>query len=240
MRVLGIITARGGSKGIPRKNIRLLAGKPLLQYTAEAALSAANLARTLLSTDDAEIASIGRSLGLWVPFLRPDELAQDHTPTLPVLLHVVEWLQRNEIVYDAFCLLQPTTPLRTSLHIDEAVRLLCQSDADAVVSVSPVPRHFHPDWQICLDENNQMRLWNGTPMGQIVTRRQNLAPTYFRNGAIYAMRRHTLAEKRSLYGDHCIAYAMPSGQDLNIDTIEDWEHAEIILRRRAHDTAHID
>src|ERR1041384_5143897 len=111
MRVLGLIPARGGSKGVPRKNIRLLAGKPLLQYTAEAALSARKLARVILTTDDEEIAETGRQCGLEVPFLRPAELAQDDTPTLPVMQHVVDWLEKQGEAYEAICLLQPTNPL---------------------------------------------------------------------------------------------------------------------------------
>src|SRR2546423_8592254 len=109
-RVLGIITARGGSKGIPRKNIRFLGAKPLLQYTAEAALSAKRLTRVILSTEDQEIADVGRKCGLDVPFMRPAELALDSTPTLPVLQHAVRELEAAGNRYDAICLLQPTNP----------------------------------------------------------------------------------------------------------------------------------
>src|ERR1043166_8417625 len=118
MRVLAIITARGGSKGIPRKNIRLLAGKPLLQYTAEAALAAKQLERVILSTEDEEIAQVGKICGLEVPFLRPPELARDDTPTLPVLQHAVNALEKTGARFDAICLLQPTAPLRQSNDID--------------------------------------------------------------------------------------------------------------------------
>src|SRR6266516_4625509 len=111
-RVLGIITARGGSKGIPRKNIRLLGAKPLLQYTAEAAFGAKRLARVILSTEDEEIADVGRQCGLEVPFLRPSALARDDTPTLPVLQHAVRALEEGGESYDAICLLQPTNPFR--------------------------------------------------------------------------------------------------------------------------------
>src|SRR6266542_734123 len=128
-RVLGIITARGGSKGIPRKNIRVLAGKPLLQYTAEAALGAKRLSRVILSTEDEEIAEVGRRCGIEVPFMRPLELAQDDTPTLPVLQHAVRTLEGAGVRYDAICLLQPTVPLRPSHAIDACIQLLSESGA---------------------------------------------------------------------------------------------------------------
>ena len=122
LRVLGIIPARGGSKGIPRKNIRRLAGKPLLQYSAQAALGARRLARTILSTEDPEIAEVGRTCGLEVPFLRPPELARDDTPTLPVLQHAVRTLEAAGDHYDAVCLLQPTNPFRQSHDIDACIQ----------------------------------------------------------------------------------------------------------------------
>ena len=134
MRVLGIVTARGGSKGIPRKNIVPLLGKPLLAYTAQAALAARRLTRTVLSTDDEEIAEVGRAWGLEVPFLRPLELARDDTPTIPVLQDVVRKLEANGESYDAILTLQPTTPLRRPEDIDGAITLLEQSGADAVIS----------------------------------------------------------------------------------------------------------
>ncbi|MGH9901714.1 MAG: cytidylyltransferase domain-containing protein, partial [Pyrinomonadaceae bacterium] len=107
MRVLGLIPARGGSKGVPRKNIRALCGKPLLQYTAEAALSARSLARVILSTEDAEIADVGRRCGLEVPFVRPAELAEDTTPMLPVVQHALAQMEKDGESFDAVCLLQP-------------------------------------------------------------------------------------------------------------------------------------
>src|SRR5207248_3052879 len=123
-RVLGLITARRGSKGLPLKNIRLLRGKPLLQYTAEAALKSRRLSEVILSTEDDEIARIGERCGLKVPFLRPEELARDDTPTLPVVKHAVKWLEDRGDRYDAICLLQPTNPLRRAEDIDGCIELL--------------------------------------------------------------------------------------------------------------------
>src|SRR5437773_5111592 len=127
MTVLGLVPARGGSKGIPRKNIRLLGGKPLLQYTAAAALAARRLTHVALSTDDEEIAAVGRSCGLDVPFIRPQALAHDSTPMLPVVQHALRWFEAHGRRFDAVCLLQPTNPLRVSAHIDCCIDLLAES-----------------------------------------------------------------------------------------------------------------
>src|SRR5438477_7168262 len=121
MRVLGLIPARGGSKGVPGKNIRMLGGKPLLQYTAESALRSARLTKTILSTDDDRIAEVGRTCGLEVPFIRPAELAEDSTPTLPVIKHALEWMEDQGMRFDAVCLLQPTSPFRKSSDIDGCI-----------------------------------------------------------------------------------------------------------------------
>ena len=143
--VLGLIPARGGSKGIPRKNIAILAGQPLLAYTCAVALGSRVLNRVVLSTDDAEIAEVGRQCGVEVPFLRPATLAQDGTPSIEVARHAVEYFRDNEHwTPDVVVLLQPTSPLRTSRHIDEAVDLMKESDADTVVSVVEVPHRFNP------------------------------------------------------------------------------------------------
>ncbi len=153
--VLGLIPARGGSKGVPRKNLRLLCGKPLLQYTAEAALAARRLSRVILSTDDEEIAAIGRRCGLEVPFLRPAELAADDSSTLPVVQHAVRWMESHMARFEAICLLQPTTPLRRAEDIDACIVLLEQSGADSVVTVLQSPRNitrtgfFFRDLMVC-------------------------------------------------------------------------------------------
>ncbi|MCI0730285.1 MAG: acylneuraminate cytidylyltransferase family protein, partial [Chloroflexi bacterium] len=143
MRVLGLIPARGGSKGVPRKNIRLLCGKPLLQYTAESALAARRLSRVILSTEDEEIAEVGRRCGLDVPFLRPAELAQDDTAALPVVQHALRWLEAQGEWFDAICFLQPTCPLRRAEDIDACITLLEERNADTVVSVLAVPLQYN-------------------------------------------------------------------------------------------------
>src|SRR5688572_6686860 len=145
MKVLGIITARGGSKGIPGKNLKALAGKPLLAYTIETARRCTALDRVILSTEDEAIAAAGRDLGCDVPFMRPLDLAHDETPHLPVIQHATRWMQeRVNYQPDAVMILQPTSPLRSAEDITAAVLLLERSGADSVLSVNEVPVHSHP------------------------------------------------------------------------------------------------
>ncbi len=227
MRVLGVVTARGGSKGIPRKNIRLLCGKPLLQYTAEAALAAKSLTRVILSTEDEEIAEVGRRCGLEVPFLRPSELARDDTPTLPVLQHAVGFLEAQGERHDAVVLLQPTNPLRRACDIDACVRLLGASGADSVVSVLPVPAEYNPHWVYFPDAHGFLRLSTGEPAP--IPRRQALPLAFHREGSVYATRRAVLMEGMSLYGERVVGYEMDPEHSVNIDGPEDWARAERLL-----------
>jgi CMP-N-acetylneuraminic acid synthetase len=227
MLVLGIVTARGGSKGIPRKNIKLLAGKPLLQYTAEAALQAKLLTRVILSTEDAETAQVGRQCGLEVPFMRPPELAQDDTPTLPVLQHAVRALDEAGERYDGICLLQPTAPLRQSQDIDACIRLLADSGADSVVTVLPVPAEHNPHWVYFRGPDGYLRLSTGE--GEPVPRRQLLPPAFYREGSVYVTRRDVLMEQNSLYGSKVSGFLIEPFRSANLDTLEDWARAEAML-----------
>lgn len=227
MRVLGVIPARGGSKGIPKKNIALLCGKPLLQYTAEAALAAKRLSRVVLSTDDPEIADVGRHCGLDVPFMRPPELARDDTPTLPVLIDAVSRLEQTGQRYDAICLLQPTNPLRRGEDIDGCVALLESSGADAVVTVLPVPETYNPHWVYLEGPDGTLCLSTGEPAP--IPRRQLLPPAFHRDGSVYATRRDVLMEQQSLYGKRLKGYPMDASRHINLDSLEDWARAECML-----------
>jgi CMP-N,N'-diacetyllegionaminic acid synthase len=228
MRVLGIVTARGGSKGIPRKNIVPLLGKPLLAYTAEAALAARHVTRTVLSTEDEEIARVGRACGLEVPFLRPAELARDETPTIPVLQHVVRSLEAVGERYDAILTLQPTTPLRCAEDIDQAIALLERTEADSVISFVDV------------GEKHPARMKYITPDGRAIDppfaeqfegqRRQELPKLYLREGSIYLTLLHVLMEQNSLKGNDCRAYLMPAERACNIDTPFDLFLAEQMIK----------
>jgi len=236
LRVLGVITARGGSKGLPGKNLRLLGGRPLIAYTAEAALQSGAFDRVVLSTDATDIAAVARSLGLDVPFMRPPELARDETPHLPVLEHAVRWLDEHQQYRpDAVMILQPTSPFRSPRHIREAIALLEQSAADSVVSVSDVPAHFNPMRTLRIDDRGMASLFvSGQPVRFRINRRQDLPPAWTMNGAIYLFRTRVLfAGEPSLYGDTTAAYLMSPADGISIDSIDDWIEAERTLAQRA-------
>ena len=223
-KILGIIPARSGSKGVPKKNIRFLAGKPLIQYTAEAALKSNGISSVILSTDSEEIASIGKQIGLSVPFLRPAELAADTTPTLPVIQHVISSLQNLGEYYDAVCLLQVTSPFRPDRFIDEAIEKFTMSGADSLISVLQVPHEFNPHWVFESKADGLLRIATGEQ--EIIKRRQDLPKSYYRDGSIYITKTEVIMEQNSLYGQR-IAYIESNPEYYcNIDTLKDWEIAE--------------
>jgi CMP-N-acetylneuraminic acid synthetase len=218
--IVGLIPARGGSKGIPLKNLAPLGGRPLLAYTIEAALGSSRLGRTVVSTDSEEIAELAARLGAEV-LRRPAELASDETPMREVVLHALGELDECDVLV----LLQPTSPLRRSQHIDEAIRLLLESGADSVVSVVEVPHRFRPDSLMSLDQG---RIVSRRPAGP---RRQDKVPVYARNGpAVLALRVGGLAE--DLYGEDCRPYVMAPEDSVDVDEAFDLELAEFLLSRR--------
>ena len=199
LKVLGLIPARGASKGVPRKNIKDLCGKPLLAYTAESSLSATRLSRVVLSTEDEEIARVGLELGLDVPFLRPVDLAGDETPTYPVVLHALRELEMIGDRFDAVCLLQPTNPLRKAADIDECIELLERTGADSVFTVRRVPDEYNPKWVYWREAGDRMRLSTGESLP--IPRRQELPPAYHRDGSVYVSRCCGLQSQGNLYGN---------------------------------------
>lgn len=227
--VLALVPARGGSKGVPGKNKRPLAGKPLLAYTAEAALRSGVCDRVVLTTDSPEIAELGRACGLEVPFMRPAALAADDTPMLPVLQHAITTLAEQGWQPDILVLLQPTSPLRRAEHVRAAVEQLIASGADSVVTVVEVPRHLSPDYVMRIDEG---RLLPFLPEGARVTRRQDARPSYSREGTVYACWRATLERFGSLYGQDCRPLLIDPRDSLSIDTEDDWAEAERRLAAR--------
>jgi CMP-N-acetylneuraminic acid synthetase len=232
VKLLGVITARGGSKGIPGKNLKSLAGKPLIAYTIEAARASNAFDRLLLSTDDPAIADFARICGCDVPFIRPAQLARDETPHLPVLQHAVQWVAEHEGYRpDAVMILQPTSPLRTAEHIRQAAMLLTTSDADSVLSVSEVPAHMNPMRMLRVDASGRATLLlTGEPVRRRINRRQDMPPAWVMNGAIYAFRTRVLfAAEPSLYGETTVAMPMSGLSGLSIDTPSDWEEAEKAL-----------
>lgn len=233
MKILGVITARGGSKGIPRKNIKDLKGQPLIAYTIKAAQESGVFDRVILSTDDAEIAEVAKRYGVEVPFMRPAELAQDNTPHLPVMQHAVSWLKENENYNpDLVAILQPTAPLRQSWHLKEALDLMLKLQADSVVGVVEIPSHFSPYWAITRDENGLGWLFTGDPMRKRIPRRQSFPKkTYTNNGALYIFRTSLLMNmvEPSFYGERVAIYPMEEKHSINIDSVEDWYLVERAL-----------
>lgn len=228
LKILGIIPARGGSKSVPRKNIKPLHGKPLLGWSAEAGLASGVLDRLIISTDDAEMADVARSFNVEVPFMRPPELALDTTPSLEVLQHAVSWLKEHEGYYpDYVLLLEPTSPGRQAFHIQEAVALAEKTGADSIVALGEVPGHFSPHWQFNLTDTGAIELFTGGTIKNIIPRRQNLPKTYFRNGVFYLFKPDLLfAASPSLYGEDVRGYIVEEKYSIDIDTPDDWEKAE--------------
>ena len=227
MKILGLIPARGGSKGIPGKNIKPLAGKPLMAYTFDSVQESKLLTKTVVSTDDNEIASTCKSIGLDVPFMRPDDLAADKSPTLPVIKHSLEYFAAQGETFDAVCLLQVTSPFRESGLIDKAIQKFIDSSADALVSVLSVPHEFNPHWVFEPTENGLLKIATGED--EIITRRQELPPAFIRDGAIYITKTNVIQNQNSLYGKTLTYIENNSDIHINLDTMEDWYKAEKLL-----------
>lgn len=228
MKILAIIPARGGSKGVPMKNIKLLGEKPLLAYTSEAAKASKLLFKTIVSTDDVKIAWVARDLGVEVPFMRPPHLAQDGTPTIDVVIDVLKWYQNQKINFDAVCILQPTTPFRADGFIDAAIQKFIDSGADSLVSVLPVPHEYNPHWCFEIDKKDNLNIATGEP--KIISRRQDLPNAYHRDGSIYVTKTATIINKNSLYGNSIAYIFSPQENYVNIDTEADWKKAEMLLK----------
>ncbi len=227
MKTLGVIPARGGSKGVPGKNIKMLASEPLISYTIKNALKS-KIDDVVVSTDSQEIATISKSLGAQVPFIRPSSLATDTSKSIDVVRHCLTLLEeQNNITYDLVMLLQPTTPFRSIEDIDNTILKIVDENCDSVISVVDVGA-FHParmkfiqndrllDPPFCEDYENQPR--------------QELTPMYIRNGAIYLTKRATILAN-SFKGEYSKAYIMPQDRSVNIDTFWDFQLAEILINQ---------
>ncbi|MEJ7891578.1 MAG: acylneuraminate cytidylyltransferase family protein [Solirubrobacteraceae bacterium] len=219
--VLGLIPARGGSKGLPGKNLRRLDGASLVELTHRAALASEALDRVILSTDDEAIAEAGRAAGVEVPFMRPADLAGDAAPMLAVVQHAITALEA-ELEIGWVVILQPTSPLRRPEDVRGAVELARSSGADSVVGVVELPLDVSPDYVMRVDDG---RLVPFLERGADLTRRQEARPAYKRDGTVYVVRRD-VAVGGSLYGDDCRPYLVDSEASLSIDTAADWREAE--------------
>jgi CMP-N,N'-diacetyllegionaminic acid synthase len=225
--VLAIIPARAGSRGIPQKNIALVAGKPLIAWTIAAAQATPGLHRVIITTNCEKIAAVGRQYGAEVPFLRPEPLALDDTPGIYPILHALRWLEEHEAYKPDYVMcLQPTSPLRNSVDISGAIDLAAEKKADAVVSVTPVLHH--PAWVKRVDDSGRLQEFLPPKGGDF--QRQNLPPLYALNGAIYLARRQVLMEQETWYTSDTYAWLMPPERSLDVDTPWDLYLAELILR----------
>ena len=221
--VLAIIPARGGSKGVPRKNIREVAGKPLIAWTILEAGKSRYIDRTIVSTDDQEIADVARQWGCEVPFMRPAQLARDNTPGIEPVIHALESLPG----YDYVVLLQPTSPLRTCEDIDACIELCAQNHAGCCVSVTEPDKS--PYWMFTIDDHARMR-----PLlekNETITRRQDLPPVYALNGAVYVADTKAIVETRSFVTGDTLPYIMSKNNSIDVDTETDLIVAEVFLKR---------
>ena len=224
-KITAIIPARGGSKGIPRKNIRLLAGKPLINHTIEQAKGSGFIDTIVVTTDDLEIARIAEGQGVTV-VIRPEEISGDESPTIDAVIHVLEQSEKNGTAHDDIILLQPTSPLRDAGDIDAAITLFCEGNCDSVISVTSVSHP--PFWNLIIKNSYLIPLFDEENLPK---RRQDLPRTYLPNGAIYIMSAELIQKCRSFFGKKSIPYFMSPEKSIDIDTEIDFIIAESILNR---------
>lgn len=229
--VLGIIPARGGSKGIPRKNIKKLNGKPLIAYTIEEALKSKYIDRIVVTTEDMEIAEISKKYGAEVPFIRPAELAEDDTPGIDPIIHCIKWLRDNEgYSPDYVYQLQCTLPLRTVEHVDEAMELMVRTGGDAVVSVCK--SEHSPYWMKKIENGRLIDFLDSYSNNR---RRQELPIVYRLNGAIHIAKTHILLKYGSWYTDFTTPYIMDYVSSIDIDDIHDFKFVEFLIKEKIID-----
>ena len=233
-KILGVITARGGSKGIPGKNIKMLGGKPLIAYTIDTAKKSKLITHLVVSTDDEAIAQVCRDCGVDVPFMRPKELAEDKTPHLPVMQHAIEEMEKQlGITFDYTVIFQPTSPFRTVEDIDKTLEKLIETGADSAITLVEVTSP-HPMKMKRL-EGDRVHPYSIPEVEGV--RRQDLTPAYRRSSDVYAMKRDVIMGG-SLYGTHQVGIVVPKERFVDIDEPFDWVRAEYVLeqlRKQGHE-----
>jgi CMP-N-acetylneuraminic acid synthetase len=244
LNAVALIPARGGSKRIPRKNLAVAGGHSLLGWAVLAAKNAKQVGHVLVSTDDNEIADAARTLGVEIPWLRPAELSQDHVASLDVLIHALNWAVKNYVPAPEFgVLLEPTAPLRKPEHVDHALTLLANSDADSVVTVCEVPHTFNPEELLIIERDVLRPYVAGGTMDTRKLRGQH-SPAYVLSGLVYAFRIRVVLEQRSLYGRKTLPLVTPWEYYLDVDTFEDLRWADFKIsqlsaRPGPWDTSHL-
>lgn len=225
--MIAIIPARGGSKGLPGKNIKLLNGKPLIAYTIEAAKNASGIERVIVSTDDKEIAKVAKQYGAEVPFKRPEELSGDTASAVDVYLHVIDYLRENEsLQIDKFMVLLPTAPLRTSQHIEEALDKFHKTNATTLISMTEA--ETPPSWYYSLNIDGTV-INAGLADVNPIANRQNNQIYLIPNGAIYILDADLLQEERTYYTNSTVPYIMSKECSIDIDTLYDFKLAEFFV-----------
>ncbi|MCB9252181.1 MAG: acylneuraminate cytidylyltransferase family protein [Flavobacteriales bacterium] len=224
MKILAIIPARSGSKGVPDKNIRQLNGKPLLVHSIEAARECTYIKDIMVNTDSDLYANIAKANGAEVPFLRPEHLSGDFATSIDVVVHTLNYYKGLNIHFDAVCLLQPTSPFRRPGFVDEAIKVFIESGADALISVIPVPHEYNPHWVFEPDNEDHLKISTGE--SKIITRRQDLPAAYIRDGSIYITLTSVLLNEHSFYGNKLTYVLNDAKYHVNIDTESDWLKAE--------------
>ncbi|MEP0713747.1 acylneuraminate cytidylyltransferase family protein [Algoriphagus sp.] len=229
MKILGLIPAREGSKGIPGKNSRTLGHQPLIAYSIKDGIAAHQLNNVTVSTDGADIAKIAIAYGAEVPFIRPKELAQDHTTSLAVVLHALEFFENQGEFFDAVCLLQPTSPFRPPGFVDACIEKFVSTDADCLISVLEVPHEYNPHWTFEMDEEGAMSIATGETT--LIPRRQELPMAYHRDGSVYISKVSLIKEKGVLVGGKTVGILSDPSYYANLDTPADWDKAEITYKK---------
>lgn len=229
---LAIIPARGGSKGLPRKNVKKLCGKPLIVWSIEAGLKSNYVDELIVSTDDKEIVEIATKYGAKVPFLRPDYLASDTATSFDAVKHTIDYY-KNELgkEFDYIVLLEPTSPLRESDDIDSAIKKLLHSNADSIVGISKTEDQ-NPAFLILKDDSNYISGYENKEMK--VLRRQDISDVYFFEGTIYISKIEVLLNKKSFYHKNTIGYEVPKYKSLEIDDMDDFIMVEAIMKYKGY------
>ncbi|WP_026968936.1 cytidylyltransferase domain-containing protein [Algoriphagus terrigena] len=225
MRILGLIPAREGSKGIPGKNIRTLGHQPLIAFTIKDGLAAKKIDMLAVTTDGKEIAEVAGRYGAEVPFIRPKELAQDHTPSIEVVLHAIDFFEQKGDFFDAVCLLQPTSPFKPKGFIDDCVQKFLETDADSLISVLEVPHEYNPHWTFEMEPGGNLSIATGEQT--LIPRRQELPMAYHRDGSVYISRVSLIKEKKVLVGGKTVGVLSNKSYYANLDTMDDWQKAEV-------------
>lgn len=225
--MIAIIPARGGSKGLPGKNIKNFLGKPLISYTIDAALKSKYITRVIVSTNDLEIAKIALKYGAEIPFLRPDYLASDDAKAIDTYLYTIEKISNDEnIAVENIVVLLPTAPLRNSIDIDNACEIFNTKNADSLISYTP---ESHPIiWHKHINEEGK---FENIFDDDVLSNRQDIKESYYPNGAIYIFKK-SLLQSGKYYGTNSFSYIMPRERSVDIDTIDDFEYAEFLMKKK--------